>query len=112
MPEGLTEHAAINREEWAKEAANYIAGAERNWAAEEITWIAEAARLLRPGGELVFLVNGTLLMLTTPDLDPVVPAGTELLRPYLGMRRFEWESEASIDVHLGYGDLWKARKPG
>ena len=26
-------------------------------------WIAEAARLLRPGGELVFLVNGTLLML-------------------------------------------------
>ena len=56
-------------------------------------WIAEAARLLRPGGELVFLVNGTLLMLTTPDIDPIEPAGTELLRPYFGMRRFEWESD-------------------
>ena len=53
-------------------------------------WIAEAARLLRPGGELVFLVNGTFLMLTSPDVDPVQPAGTELLRPYFGMRRFEW----------------------
>ncbi len=30
-------------------------------------WIPEAARLLRPGGELVFLVNGTLSMLCAPD---------------------------------------------
>ncbi len=67
-------------------------------------WIGEAARLLRPGGELVFLVNGTLLMLTTPDVDPVEPAGTELLRAYFGMRRFEWASDDSIDFHLGYGD--------
>ena len=67
-------------------------------------WIAEAARLLRPGGELVFLVNGTLAMLTSPDVDPVVPSGTELLRPYFGMCRFEWQSEDSIDFHLGYGD--------
>jgi SAM-dependent methyltransferase len=205
VSEDLTPHAAINREEWAKEAASYVAGAERNWAAEEITWgvldvperevqilpdvagkdvvelgcgtayvsawlarqgarpvgvdltaeqldtaramqakhglefplvhasaedvplpdasfdlavseygasiwcdpdlwVAEAARLLRPGGELVFLVNGTLLMLTTPDVDPIVAAGTELLRPYFGMRRFEWESDAGIDFHLGYGD--------
>jgi SAM-dependent methyltransferase len=205
VSEGLTEHAAVNREQWAKEAANYVAGAERNWAAGEITWgivdvpeselqilpaldgkdvvelgcgtayvsawlarlgarvtgvdltaeqldtaramqakhglefplihasaedvplpgasfdlvvseygasiwcdpdlwIAEAARLLRPGGELVFLVNGTFLMLTSPDVDPMEPAGTELLRPYFGMRRFDWESEGSIDFHLGYGD--------
>jgi SAM-dependent methyltransferase len=201
----LTEHAARNREFWAKEAASYVANAERNWARVEITWgmlgvperevgmlgdvagrdvielgcgtayvsawlarqgarvvgvdltpeqletarrmqarhglsfplveasaeavplpgssfdlvvseygasiwcdpdlwVAEAARLLRPGGELVFLVIGTLLMLTTPDVDPVAPAGAELLRPYFGMRRFEWESEDSIDFHLGYGD--------
>jgi SAM-dependent methyltransferase len=206
VPEdGLTDHAAINRESWAKEAASYVAGAERNWATDEITWgilgvpetdlrilpdvdgldvvelgcgtayvsawlarrgarpvgvdlaaeqletarrmqvehgldfplieasaeelplpdasfdlavseygasiwcdpdlwVAEAARVLRPGGELVFLVNGTLLMLTSPDVDPVEPAGTELLRPYFGMRRFEWESDDSIDFHLGYGD--------
>ena len=56
------------------------------------------------GGELVFLVNGTLLMLTTPDVEPVVPAGSELLRPYFGMRRFEWVGDPSIDFHLGYGD--------
>ena len=67
-------------------------------------WVAEAARLLRPGGELVFLVNGTLLMLTSPDVDPVEPAGVELLRPYFGMRRFEWVDGDSIDFHLGYGD--------
>ena len=205
MPERLTEHAAVNRESWAKEAASYVAGAERNWATAEITWgildapesevqilpdvagkdvvelgcgtayvsawlarrgarpvgvdltaeqletarrmqaehglefplvhasaedvplpdasfdlavseygasiwcdpdlwVAEAARLLRPGGELVFLVNGTLLMLTSPDVEPVEPAGVELLRPYFGMRRFEWEIDDAIDFHLGYGD--------
>ncbi len=30
-------------------------------------WIPEAARLLRPGGRLVFLVNGALLALCWPD---------------------------------------------
>jgi hypothetical protein len=43
-------------------------------------------------------------MLTTPDVEPVVPAGTELLRAYFGMRRFEWVDDPSIDFHLGYGD--------
>jgi SAM-dependent methyltransferase len=67
-------------------------------------WVAEAARLLRPGGELVFLVNGTFLILTSPDVDPVVPAGTELLRAYFGMRRFEWVDDDSVNFYLGYGD--------
>jgi SAM-dependent methyltransferase len=35
---GLTDHAERNREAWAKEAASYVANAERNWATEEITW--------------------------------------------------------------------------
>ena len=30
-------------------------------------WIPEAARLLRPGGQLIFLVKSVLLMLTVPD---------------------------------------------
>ena len=203
--ERLTEHAARNREAWAGWAEEYIPGAERNWARDEIAWgilkvperelrilpdvagkdvielgcgtayvsswlarlgarvtgvdlteeqlatarrmqaehgldfrlihasaedvplpdasfdlavseygasiwcdpdlwVAEAARLLRPGGELVFLVNGTFLMLTSPDVEPVQPAGTELLRPYFGMRRFEWVDDPSVDFHLGYGD--------
>src|SRR5688500_15298585 len=30
-------------------------------------WLPEAARILRPGWRLIFLVNGTLLMLCTPE---------------------------------------------
>jgi SAM-dependent methyltransferase len=66
-------------------------------------WVAEAARLLRPGGRLVFLVNGTLLMLCAPD-DEEEPAGDRLLRDYFGMRRFEWPGEPTVEFHLGYGD--------
>src|SRR3954451_24285544 len=58
------------------------------WA-DPYAWIPEAARLLRPGGQLIFLVNGTLLMLTVPEEDGI-PAGDRLLRPYFGMHRFEW----------------------
>lgn len=65
-------------------------------------WIPEAARLLRPGGELVFLVNGTLLMLCMREEE--VPPGPELLRPYFGMHRFEWPDGDSVEFHLGYGD--------
>jgi hypothetical protein len=43
-------------------------------------------------------------MLCIPDTDPVEPAGTALLRPYFGMKRFEWEGDDAIDFHLGYGD--------
>ncbi len=66
-------------------------------------WIPEAARLLRPDGRLIFLVNGTLAMLTAPDEDGV-PAGDRLLRPYFGMHRFEWPDQLSVEFHLGYGD--------
>ena len=66
-------------------------------------WIPEAARLLRPGGELVFLVNGTILMLCMEE--EKAPPGSELLRDYFGMHRFEWpEDDDAIDFHLGYGD--------
>ena len=65
-------------------------------------WIPEAARLLRPGGRLVFLVNGTLHMLCVPDEDDT-PPGDRLLRDYFGMHRFPWP-DGSVDFHLGYGD--------
>jgi len=67
-------------------------------------WIPEAARLLRPGGRLVFLVNSALLMLFAPDEDGV-PAGDRLLRPYFGMRRFEWPDDDSVEFHLTHGDM-------
>ena len=66
-------------------------------------WIPEAARLLRPGGDLIFLVGGILLMLCVPDEEDI-PAGDRLLRDYFGMHRFEWPDDASVEFHLGYGD--------
>src|SRR6202008_4279880 len=51
-------------------------------------WIPEAARLLRPGGQLIFLVNSVLVMLTIPDEDDL-PAMDRLLRPYFGMHRLD-----------------------
>ena len=70
------------------------------WA-DPYAWIPEAARLLRPGGELVFLVNGTLAILCAPDEQ--APPTAELLRPYFGMHRFEWPDDDSVEFHLGFG---------
>ena len=67
-------------------------------------WIPEAARLLRPGGQLIFLVNGVLAMLTTPD-EENAPAADRLLRPYFGMHRFEWSDDESVEFHLPHGEL-------
>lgn len=66
-------------------------------------WIPEASRLLRPGGELVFLVGGTILMLCVRD-DEDVPATDQLLRDYFGMHRFEWPGSPTVTFALGYGD--------
>ena len=67
-------------------------------------WIPEAARLLRPGGQLVFLVNGVIAMLTTSD-EEAAPAGDRLLRPYFGMHRFEWSDDDSVEFHLPHGEM-------
>jgi SAM-dependent methyltransferase len=67
-------------------------------------WIPEAARLLRPGGRLIFLINGVLAMLTIPDEENAV-AGHRLLRPYFGMHRFEWSDDDSVEFHLPHGEM-------
>jgi SAM-dependent methyltransferase len=67
-------------------------------------WIPEAARLLRPGGLLVFLVNSALLMCCLPD-EPEGAAGDRLLRPWIGMHRFEWSDDDSVEFHLGHGEM-------
>jgi SAM-dependent methyltransferase len=72
------------------------------WA-DPYRWVPEAARLLRPGGRLVFLVNGTILVLCMPDAENVA-AGQVLLRPYRGLHRLEWSDDESVEFHLGYGD--------
>ncbi len=67
-------------------------------------WIPEAARLLRPGGQLIFLGNGNLLTLTVPDTDAEGPADALMKRDYFGMHRFEWPDTEGVEFHLGYGD--------
>ena len=73
------------------------------WA-DPYRWIPEAARILRPGGELSFLANGTLWVLTVPDSDDEGPAAERLLRPYFGMHRFEWNGQSGVEFFLGYGE--------
>jgi SAM-dependent methyltransferase len=65
-------------------------------------WIPEAARLLRPGGHLVFLRNSTLAVLCATVEGP--PSET-LQRPQRGLYRVEWaEPEPEIEFQMGHGD--------
>jgi SAM-dependent methyltransferase len=66
-------------------------------------WIPEAARVLRSGGDLVFLGNSTLLMLCAED-DEDTPASPRLLRPQRGMHRFDWPDTTEVEFHLSHGD--------
>jgi SAM-dependent methyltransferase len=63
-------------------------------------WIPEAARLLRPGGELVFLRNSTLAVLCWTDDD----ISETLQRPQRGLHRLDWEDDGSTEFQLGHGD--------
>ena len=72
------------------------------WADPE-RWVPEAARLLRPGGRLAFLVNSFLLMLCMPAEDGVA-ATDRLLRPAFGMYRVEWPGDLGVEFHLSHGD--------
>ena len=67
-------------------------------------WIPEAARVLRPGGRLIFLVSSDQIVLTWPDHDDL-PATETLQRPYFGMHRFQWLGSDSVEFHLGHGEM-------
>jgi ubiquinone/menaquinone biosynthesis C-methylase UbiE len=70
-------------------------------------WIPEAARVLRPGGTLVFLVNSVFLMLTMPDLEIDGPTGKELIRDYFGCigshGRTTLASSSTLVMATGFG---------
>jgi SAM-dependent methyltransferase len=66
-------------------------------------WVPEAARLLRPGGLLVFLTTTPIFQLCAAEEDGVA-AGDRLIRPYFGMRRFEWPGDPGVEFNLTYGD--------
>ena len=71
------------------------------WCDPEL-WIAEASRLLRPGGRLVFLRNGTLASLTAIDDGP---SGDRLQRDYHAIDRLEWTNPPSVEFQCSPGKM-------
>ena len=72
------------------------------WA-DPYRWVPEAARLLRPGGQLVFLTNAYLMTLCMPPEDDVA-ASDRLLRPAFGMHRIEWPTDPGVEFHLSHAE--------
>jgi SAM-dependent methyltransferase len=66
-------------------------------------WIPECARLLRPGGQLVFLTGSFLLALCIPGGDGQ-SAGEQLLRPAFGMYRLEDPGSSGVEFHLSHSN--------
>jgi SAM-dependent methyltransferase len=64
-------------------------------------WVAEAARLLRPGGRLVFLTNSVLATLCVPEDEGF--AQERLLRPQRALNRVEWPG-GGAEFHPSHGD--------
>ncbi len=64
-------------------------------------WVPEAARVLRPGGRLVFLTNSVLVTLCVPADEG--HASEHLQRPQRGMYRQQWPG-GGIEFHPGHGE--------
>jgi SAM-dependent methyltransferase len=66
-------------------------------------WIPEAHRLLRPGGELVFLCNSPLATICMPDEGKIEE---RLVRSQFDFGRMQWPGEdEGVEWHLGHGDM-------
>ena len=68
---------------------------------EPAAWVGEAARLLRPGGRLVFLTSSILMALCAPAEGA---AESRLLRPQRELLRLEWPDEDGVEFHLAHGE--------
>jgi SAM-dependent methyltransferase len=69
------------------------------WA-DPSRWVPEAARLVRPGGRLVFLTNSTVSVLCM-TMDGV---GEQLVRPQFGLGKWVWPDTNEVEFHLAHGD--------
>ena len=65
-------------------------------------WVAEAARLLRPNGLLVFVTNSSHLISCTPDDGGL--AGDRLVRDYFSRYWVEFEGSDAVEFHLNHGN--------
>lgn len=69
-------------------------------------WIPQAARVLEPGGRLVFLTNSPFAVVCAPPNDYDAKLSDRLYRPYLGMHRVTWEdAPGEVEFHLPHGLL-------
>ncbi len=66
-------------------------------------WVPEAARLLRPGGRLLFLTMSELAHLCTPNEDEL-PITNTLVRPLFAPWEIEWPGYEGVEYHLSDGD--------
>jgi SAM-dependent methyltransferase len=73
------------------------------WA-DPYRWIPEAARLLRPGGGLLFLTNGLIMQLAVEAYVKDDPAKEALQRPLFGMYQTIWPDDTSVEFHLPHGE--------
>jgi SAM-dependent methyltransferase len=60
-------------------------------------WIPEAARLLRPGGQLVFMAQSTLARICMPEQGP---ASDQLVRDLFGLHRVVRRGTSGREYHL------------
>jgi SAM-dependent methyltransferase len=97
LVEGVAEAVPLPDESFDLALSEYGASI---WA-DPYKWIPEGARLLRPGGRLVFLRNSTIVILCQP-IPP--PATEQLVRAQRGLHRIEWEDTGGVEFHLGHGD--------
>lgn len=65
-------------------------------------WIPEAARVLRPGGTLMFLAWSTLMSMVAPDFDHQ-RTGVELLRAQRDLHRVVFPDTDGVEFALGHG---------
>jgi SAM-dependent methyltransferase len=70
-------------------------------------WIPHAARLLRPGGRLIFLSWATLLQLCLPDRGP---AQNQLARDLFGLHRLDRPEQGRVEFCLPHGKLIRLLK--
>ncbi len=73
------------------------------WA-DPFAWVPETARVLRPGGRLIFLTNGVLMQLAVEERVADDPAKERLQRPLFGMHRTVWPDDTSVEFHLPHGE--------
>jgi SAM-dependent methyltransferase len=67
-------------------------------------WLAEAARLLRPGGELIFFRGSVLQLLCMPDTGRV---GEQLQRPQKHLYKLVWEDDdPGVEFHPSVSEMF------